>query len=98
MWPEAGREFCVLEQVALVGDGARGLWEPVRWVPGTLDRELGAQQRSRHPGSDLPGAPVKGLAAQVKSASWTPAGRVGEAGPEAQGAETEPQEGAPRPA
>ena len=39
VWPEAGREFCVLEQVALVGDGARGLWEPARWVPGTLDRE-----------------------------------------------------------
>lgn len=39
MWPEAGREFCVLEQVALVGDGARGLWEPARWVPRTLDTE-----------------------------------------------------------
>ena len=38
-WPEAGREFCVLEQVALVGDGARGLWEPAQWVPRTLDTE-----------------------------------------------------------
>lgn len=64
----------------------------------TGQRELGAQQRSRYPGSDLPGAPVKGLAAQVRSASWTPAGRVGEAGPEAQEAETEPREGASWPA
>ena len=55
----------------------------------TGQRELGAQQRSRYPGSDLPGAPVKGLAGQVRSASWTPAGHVGEAGPEAQEAETE---------
>ena len=61
----------------------------------TGHRELGAQQRSRYPGSDLPEAPVKGLAAQVRSASLTPAGRVGEAGPEAQGAETEPRKGHP---
>ena len=95
-WPEGGRELCVLEYVALVGDGAGVLWQPAGRVPGAERAgDLASVQVSK---LGLAWDLDKCLAPQVRSAGWTPAGQVGELGPGARGAETEPKERASWPA